>query len=164
MIGRRLGAWTALLTVCALALSAVLAGCGDTTASARTPTAASVPLVPGSRIVTQVRACDEGSNAYCAIDLVVRNGGYRSSDILLKDEGALLRKDGWSQAHGDTGAQSSANSPGHKLRLTFSTAAGDLQEVDLGAINRPWPIVYALSSSMFARAATMSMMLEVGTG
>jgi hypothetical protein len=95
--------------------------------------------------------------------LVVRNGGYDSSDILLKDEGALLRSDGWSQAHGDTGAQVSANSPGHKLRLTFATAAGDLQDVDLGQINRPWPIVYSLSSSMFARAATMSMMLEVGS-
>jgi hypothetical protein len=111
-----------------------------------------------------VRECDQGSNAYCAIYLVVRNRGYISSDILFKDEGALLRSDGWSQAHGDTGAQVSANSPGHKLRLTFATAYGDLQDVDLGQINRPWPIVYALSSSMFARAATMSMMLEVGSG
>jgi hypothetical protein len=163
MTGRRLGAWTALLTVCALALSAILAGCGGVSAAQRIPTAASVPLLPGSRIVTQVRACDQGSNAYCAIDLVVRNSGYNSSDILLRDEGRLLKKDGWSLAHGDTGAQSAANSPGHKLRLTFSTAAGDLQEVDLGAINRPWPIVFSLSSSMFARAATMSMMLEVGS-
>jgi hypothetical protein len=141
-----------------------LAGCGAGTPATRTPMASSVPLIAGSRVVEQVRACDQGSNAYCAIDLVVRNAGYKSSDILLRDEGALLRKDGWSQAHGDTGEQSSANSPGHKLRLTFSTAAGDLQEVDLGQINRPWPIVYALSSSMFDRAATMSMMLEVGTG
>jgi hypothetical protein len=141
-----------------------LAGCGAGTPATRTPTASSVPLIAGSRVVEQVRACDQGSNAYCAIDLVVRNAGYKSSDILMRDEGALLRKDGWSQAHGDTSAQSSANSPGHKLRLTFSTAAGDLQEVDLGVINRPWPIVYALSSSMFARAAAISMMLEVGTG
>jgi hypothetical protein len=163
MTGRRLGAWTALLTVCALVLSAVLAGCGGASASQRIPTAASVPLIPGSRIVTRVRACDEGSNPYCAIDLVVSNRSYNSSDILLRDEGRLLKKDGWSLAHGDTGAQSAANSPGHKLRLTFSTAAGDLQEVDLGAINRPWPIVFSLSSSMFARAATMSMMLEIGS-
>lgn len=160
MIGRRLGACTALLT----ALALVPAGCGGTGSGQRAPTVGSVPLISGSRIVTQVRACDQGSNAYCAIDLVVRNGGYDSSDLLLKDEGALLRKDGWSQAHGDTGQQISANSPGHKLRLTYTTAAGDLQAVDLGEINRPWPIVYSLSSSMFARAATMSMMLEVGPG
>jgi hypothetical protein len=162
MIGRRLGACTALLTACAVALPAALAGCGASSPAGRTPTAGQVPLLAGSRIVAQVRACDQGANAYCAIDLVVRNGAYNSSDLLLRDEGRLLKKDGWSLAHGDTGEQSSANSPGHKLRLTFSTAAGDLQEVDLGLINRPWPIVYALSSSMFARAATMSMMLEIG--
>jgi hypothetical protein len=160
MIGRRLGVCTALPTV--LVLLAGLAGCGTGTAAQRTPTVSSLPLVPGSRVVKQVRTCDQGSNAFCAIDLVVTNGSYLSSDILLKDEGKLLSKHGWSLSHGDTGAQSAANSPGHKLRLTFSTAAGDLQEVDLGAINRPWPIVYALSSSMFDRAAAMSMRLEVG--
>jgi hypothetical protein len=159
MIGRRLGASTALLT--ALALAA--AGCGGAGSGQRAPTVGSVPLISGSRIVTQVRACDRGSNAYCAIDLVVRNGAYNSSDILMRDEGTLLKKDGWTLSHGDTGEQSAANSPGHKLRLTFTTAAGDLQEVDLGAINRPWPIVYSLSSSMFARAATLSMMLEIGS-
>lgn len=157
MIGRRLGVLTALLTVLAVA------GCGAGTPAARTPTASSVPLISGSRVVEQVRACDQGSNAFCAIDFVVRNGDYLSSDILLRDEGRLLRKDGWSLANGDTGAQTAANSPGHKLRLTFSTAAGDLQEVDLGLINRPWPIVYALSSSMFDRSATMSMRVEVGS-
>jgi hypothetical protein len=157
MIGRRLGVLTALLTVLA-----EVAGCGAGTPAARTPTASSVPLVPGSRVVEQVRACDQGSNAFCAIDLVVRNGAYKSSDILLRDEGRLLRKDGWSLSNAETRAQTAANSPGHKLRLTFSTAAGDLQEIDLGLINRSWPITYALSSSMFDRAAAMSMRVEVG--
>ena len=67
-----------------------------------------------------------------------------------------------SLADGDTGLQSAANSPGHKLRLTYATANGDLREVVLGIINRPWPITYALSSSMFERAAAMSMRLERG--
>jgi len=160
MFGRRLGVCTALLT--ALALGAGLAGCGAGDSAQRTPTVSSVPLLPGSRVVEQVRTCDQGSNAYCAIDFVVRNSRYESSDILLRDQGRFLSKNGWSLSHGDTGAQTAANSPGHKLRLTFSTAAGDLQEVDLQLINRPWPIVYALSSSMFDRAAAMSMMLEVG--
>jgi hypothetical protein len=161
MIGRRLGAKTALII--ALALAATLAGCGASAPAQRTPAVSQVPLVAGSRIVAQVRACDQGSNAYCAVDLVVRNRGYLSSDILLRDEGRLLRKDGWSLSHGDTGEQTAANSPGHKVRLTFSTAAGDLQQIDLGQIDRPWPIVYAMSSSMFARTAAMSMELEVGT-
>jgi hypothetical protein len=157
MIGRRLGVLTALLIVIA-----GVSGCGAGVPATRTPSVGSVPLVSGSRVVEQVRSCDQGSNAFCAIDLVVRNGDYLSSDILLRDEGRLLRKDGWSLANGDTGAQTGANSPGHKLRLTLSTAAGDLQEIDLGLINRPWPIVYALSSSMFDRSAAMSMRVEVG--
>ena len=157
MTGRRLGVCTALL-----ALLPLLCACGATSPAARTPTATQVPLVSGSRIVAQVRRCDAGSNSFCAIDLVVRNGQYVSSDILARDESHLLRRQGWSLAGGDTGAQSAANSPGHKLRLTYATAAGDLQQIDLGLIIRPWPITYALSNSMFDRAAAMSMRLEVG--
>jgi hypothetical protein len=154
MIGRRL---------VALALIAgSLAGCGAAKPSARTPSASVVPLVPGSRIVVQVRRCDRGTNAFCAIDLVVRNGHYVSSDVLARDESRVLRKQGWSPANGDTGVQAAANSPGHKLRLTYATAAGDLREIDLGVINRPWSITYALSTSMFDRAAAMSMRLEIG--
>ena len=73
-----------------------------------------------------------------------------------------LRKTGWSLADGDTSTETAANSPGHKLRLTYSTAADDLQQIDLGQIARPRPITLALSNSMFDRAAAMSMMLEVG--
>jgi len=112
--------------------------------------------------VTQVRRCDAGSNAFCAIDFVVRNGKYVSSDILARDESRVLRKQGWSLSDAETSAQSAANSPGHKLRLTYATAAGDLQEIDLGLIIRPWPITYALSNQMFDRAAAMSMRLEIG--
>jgi hypothetical protein len=156
MIARRLG------VIPALALVALLAGCGAASQARRTPTAATVPLVPGSRVVKQVRQCDQGSSAFCAIDLVVVNGKYDSSDVFARDESHVLRNSGWSLADGDTSVQSAANSPGHGLRLTYTTAAGDLQEIDLGLINRPWPITYALSTSMFDRAAAMSMRLEVG--
>jgi hypothetical protein len=139
-----------------------IAGCGAASTAQRTPTAGAVPLVPGSRIVKQVRQCDQGRHAYCSIDMVVVNDKYGSSDILARDESRVLRSNGWSAADGDTGLQTAANSPGHKLRLTYATAAGDLQQIDLTIINRPWPIVYALSSSMFDRAAAMSMRLEVG--
>ena len=145
-----------------LALVLILGGCGGTSTTHRTPTAGAVPLVPGSQIVEQTRRCDQGSNAFCAIDLVVVNRAYNSSDILALDESHLLRKSGWSLADGDTSLQSAANSPGHRLRLTYDTAAGDLQEIDLDQINRPWPITYALSNTIFDRAAAMSMRLEVG--
>jgi hypothetical protein len=142
-------------------LAGSLAGCGSTQAH-RSPTVSSLPLVPGSQIVAQVRACDQGSNAFCGIDLVVRNRKYVSSDVLARDESHLLRKNGWSPSDGDIGSQSAANSPGHKLRLTYATAIGDLEQIDLSAINRPWPITYALSNSIFDRDAAMSMRLQVG--
>ena len=156
MIARRLG------VVPALALVLLLAGCGAASKSHRTPAVSAVPLVPGSKVVKQVRQCDQGSRAYCAIDLVVVNPKYDSSDLFAKDESQVLKGSGWSLADGDTGLQSGANSPGHGLRLTYTTAVGDLREIDLGAINRPWPITYALSNSMFDGAAAMSMRLEVG--
>ena len=121
-----------------------------------------MPLVPGSRIVGQVQRCDSGANAFCSIDLVVLNHRYDSSDILALDESHLLRQQGWSLANGDTGLQFGANSPGHKLRLTYASASDDLQEIILGLINRPWPIIYALSNSMFDRAAALSLRLEAG--
>ena len=142
-------------------LAGWLAGCGSTQTQ-RTPTASSLPLVPGSQIVAQVRSCDSGSNAFCGIDLVVRNTKYESSDVLARDESHVLRKNGWSPSDEDTGLQSAANSPGHTMRLTYATATGDLQEIVLGLINRPWPITYALSNAIFDRDATMSMRLEVG--
>lgn len=157
MTGRRLGALAAVAL-----LAGSLAACGATSHAQRTPTASAVPLVPGSQIVQQFRRCDDGTNSFCSVDLVVSNRHYNSSDVLARDESHLLRKSGWSLADGDTGLQSAANSPGHKFRLTYTTASGDLQAIVLGYINRPWPITYALSNSMFDRAAAMSMRLEVG--
>ncbi len=139
----------------------ILAGCGAS-APKRTPHAADIPLVPGAEIAVQTRACDQGSHAYCAIDLVVVDHRYVSSDVLARDESHVLHKNGWSPADGDTSLQTAANSPGHKFRLTYATAEGDLREIDLGTIGRPWAITYALSNTMFSRTAAMSMMLEVG--
>ena len=109
-----------------------------------------------------MRECDQGSRAYCTIELVVLDSRYPSSDILAHDESHVLRKAGWSLADGDTSTETAANSPGHKLRLTYSTAADDLQQIDLGLITRPTPITHALSSAIFDQTPAMSMMLEVG--
>jgi hypothetical protein len=155
MTARRLG------VAGALALAVATAGCGSSQAD-RTPTTSAVPLLPGAQIATQVRKCDSGSHPFCTVELVVVDHRYQSSDIFAHDESKHLRKAGWSLADGDTSTESSANSPGHKLRLTYSTAADDLQQIDLGQITRARPITLALSDSMFDRAAAMSMMLEVG--
>ena len=121
-----------------------------------------MPLVPGSRIVEKTRRCDQGSNAFCAVDLVVVDPASLDSGDLALDESKILRQAGWSLADGDTGLESAANSPGHKVRVTYAAAMDDLRSIDLGTINRPWPITYALSNSMFDRDAAMSMRLEVG--
>jgi hypothetical protein len=160
MTARRLGVPTALL--CAFALTALLSGCGAS-APARTPTVSDIPLLPGARITTQARECDQGSKAYCSIQLVVVDPTYTSSDIFAHDESKHLRAAGWTLSDGDTGTESSANSPGHKLRLTYSTAEDDLEQIDLGSITRQLPITLALSGTIFDRAAAMSMMLEVGS-
>ena len=155
MIARRLG------VLAPLASAVIIAGCGGTQAQ-RTPTAKDIPLVPGAKIAVQAHACDQGSRVYCAVDLVVTDHHYVSSDLLALDESHVLKKHGWSLADGDTAYQTGANSPGHKLRLTFASATGDLRQIVLGQINRPWPITYALSNTMFDRKAAMSMRLEVG--
>lgn len=139
-----------------------ITACGAS-APQRTPAASDIPLVPGAHITAQTRACDQGSHPFCAIDLVVVDRQYTSSDDLALDETHVLRSHGWSSANGDTSLQSAANSPGHSLRLTYATALGDLEGIDLTYIGRPWPIQYALSNSIFDRTAAMSMMLEIGS-
>jgi hypothetical protein len=113
--------------------------------------------------VLQVRACDRGVGAYCALQLVIVDPRYRSSDDLVHSEYHHLQKLGWSIANGDTGEQSAANSPGHKLRVTYASAAVDLRGIDLGWIQRPRSITLALSRTLFDRASAMSMMLEIGS-
>jgi hypothetical protein len=159
MIARRLGVPTAVLS--ALALIVALAGCGSSRA-ARTPSVAQLPLVAGAKVTAQTRQCDSGSNAFCAIELVVVDPSYKSSDLLALDEAHHLRKAGWSLADGDTGVETAANSPHHGLRVTYSTAIDDLRGIDLDQIQRPRAITLALSNTLFDRVAAMSMMLEVG--
>ncbi len=128
------------------------------------PEVSRLPLVDGASVVTRAQECDHGANAYCAIQLVVADPRYPSSLELLKSERKHLREAGWSLANGYTGNENAADSPGHKLRVTYSTAEGDLQGIELGWIQRPRDITLALSGAMFARRATLSMLLEPGSG
>ncbi|MBV9422048.1 MAG: hypothetical protein JOZ98_03985 [Solirubrobacterales bacterium] len=156
MTAGRLGLGLALLVT-----AAALAGCGQS-AKSRTPDVSQLPLVQGATVVTQVRECDKGANAFCAIELVVADRRYKTSDDLLLSEHHQLLSHGWSGAGGDTGNERAADSPGHKLRLTYATATGDLQGVELGQIKRPGKIWIALSHTLFDQVPALSMMLEVG--
>lgn len=140
----------------------VLAGCGASGAS-RGLSVAHVPLTSGTKIVFNVRRCDRGANPYCAIQLVVVGKHYTSSAALLASERKYLRSIGWTPAAADVGTERAASSPGQKLLLTYSTAALDLQAVDLGWVRRSPAIGLALSRTMFARQSAMSLMLETGS-
>jgi hypothetical protein len=157
MTGRRLGP-----AVAALGASVALAGCGGASKTPHEPTASQLPLVDGASVVAQVRQCDNGANAYCAIQMVVTDPRYKTSADLVDQEHAKLRSHGWTGGEGDTADQKAADSPGHKLRVTYATASGDLRGVDLGSIERSRKITLALSRAMFNRAPAMSLMLEVG--
>ena len=144
-----------------LVLGAAIAGCGSSSTS-RDPDLGQLPLVHGANVIAQVHSCDRGANAFCAVELVVVDRRYKNSMDLLEQEHRQLRKHGWTGGQGDTGEQKAADSPGHKLRVTYATAAGDLRGIDLGTIQRPRGITLALSRAMFAQAPAISVMLEVG--
>lgn len=144
-----------------VALGTAAAGCGAGGKS-HDPDLTQLPLVDGANVVAQVRQCDRGASAFCAIELVVTDRRYKTSTDLVDEEHYQLRKHGWTGGTGDTGDQKAADSPGHKLRVTYATASGDLKGVDLGSIERPRKITLALSRVLFDQAPAMSIMLEVG--
>ena len=158
-LGVRSRALVALIALAALGV--VIAGCGSSGGNRR-PDLAQLPLVNGANVIAQVHSCDRGKNAYCAIELVVVDRSYKNSTDLVKEEHAQLRAHGWTGGQGDFSQQKAADSPGHKLRVTYATASGDLRGVDLGTIQRPRPITLALSRAMFDQSPAMSVMLEVG--
>jgi hypothetical protein len=139
-----------------------LAGCGGSS-TAKMPDLTSVPMISGMRVVAHTRRCDRGVNPYCAVQVVVVADRSPSSTRLLDDEAKHLASLGWTQTNGDTGDESGADSPGHKLRLTYATAASDLEGVDLGWIKRAPSITHTLSRVMFDRAPAISFMLETGS-
>lgn len=144
----------------ALALAA-LAGCGQS-GSSRAPALGQLPLVDGARIVSQARQCDRGADAFCAVSAVVVDPRYGSSGAFVASEHRHLRRLGWTSMAGDNGDERAAESPGHKLRVTYTTGKNDLLGWDLGWIKRPYPIVTALDRLLIAGTPSMSIMLEAG--
>ena len=142
------------------AMAAVLAGRG---ASPRSPQLSSLPLAPGAHVMTNVRQCNGGSNAYCSIELVVLGPGYLSSRALVLAERDRLRSEGWIGASPTTGDQLANESPNNKLRVTYTTAFEDLKGVEVDWIRRSWATISALDQTLFNRAAAMSVLLEIGS-
>jgi hypothetical protein len=145
----------------------VLGGCGAGSAPG-SPAVAGVPLAAHTRLIAGVRSCDGGAHPFCARELVLvaaRRGPrhYASSTALLAAEGARLRRAGWSSSKGDTDAESAAESPSHRLRLTYATAADDLRSLDEGRITRARRIAHTLAEQLYAGAPALSLMLQAGS-
>lgn len=145
------------------AIAAALAGCGQS-ATTHSPTLSQLPLVRGASIATRVRQCDAGANAFCAIELVVVDDRAASSAALVAGERQQLHRLGWSVTSPDNGQEHAAESPGHRLRITYATAMGDLEGIDLAWIKRPRPIALTLAHTMFDGTPAMSVLLEAGPG
>ncbi|MBV8734379.1 MAG: hypothetical protein JO342_18740 [Solirubrobacterales bacterium] len=151
--------WSRAAAIAAASLL-LLAGCGSGT---RSPTLSSLPLVHGARVVAQVRRCDPGARPYCALELVVADPLYSSSRGFVLAERNLLRAHGWTGASPQTSDELADESPGHKFRVTYATAYGDLKGIDLGWIERTDLIQRSLSSQLFAGTPAMSAQLQIGS-
>lgn len=138
-----------------------LGGCGGG-GSSRPLSISQLPLVSGATVVTQERQCDPGANGYCAIQAVIADPRAGSSGALVEEERRRLRRLGWSDAAGDNGKEHAADSPGHRLRVTYATAYGDLLGWDEGWIKRSRTVVLALDRQYIEGIPAMSVMLEVG--
>ena len=143
-----------------IALVVAIAACG--TGGPRRPTLSSVPLVAGAQVVARADACDEGANPYCALDVVLVNSRYASAQSLVADERRWLKRKGWLRVPAQTGDEIAADSPGDRFRVTYTTAALDLKDVDLGWIKRPKAIALALSHAIYHGSPAMSLMLVAG--
>ena len=138
----------------------LLTGCGA--GSQRTPDLSALPLVPGASFRVKQRVCDSGSNSYCAWELVVAGAGYRDSNALFEAEHRLLLSRHWSGADGDIRSQHAADSPGHRLRVTYANPVDELTGTGIFGVRRTQAIQLALTNAVFGHTSEISMLLEVG--
>jgi hypothetical protein len=151
-----------LAVVAGIACIAAIAGCGSGTK--HIPNVGGLPLVDGTRIVAQKLKCDKGANAFCGLELVLVGPRFRNANQLLRSERKHLKTLGWTGANADIAGEQGADSPGHRLHLTYATADTDLKGTGLGWIKRSRSIQVALAHTIFAHVPSLSMLLEEGPG
>jgi hypothetical protein len=160
LFGALAGAGVIVAVVVVVAVAVTATGRGGTP---RAIGLKDIPMIPGTRVLTTVRSCDPGVHQYCSLQVVIVGQTYHTSQALRNTYGANLLKLGWTTTKGPDGNETAADSPGHELRLTFATAYEDLLGVDSNWIQRTAAISHSLSSAMFQRAPTLSIMLLRGS-
>ena len=111
-------------------------------------------------MVTKVRRCDRGSHPYCALELVVADRRYTTARAFLLAERNLLHARGWGGASPPNGNELADESPGHRLRIVFATAYGDLRNIDLASTQRARKVTLALSAQLFTGVPALSVVLQ----
>jgi len=154
---------TSVLVALLCSLSPLIVGCSPDTGP-RSPSLSLVPLAPRARVLLQVRACNGGANAFCALQLVVVGSGYPTAHALLDAETHLLRTHHWLKVNADTALERAAYSPGGKVRVTYATAHGELESIELGWTQRRRPITVALAHTLFENRPALALLVENGTG
>lgn len=155
---RQLRAAAVLVAALASGLSVAACGAGD-----RTPSLKELPLVPGAQVVLTRHVCDQGANAYCALELVLTDGRFSNSQDMQRAERHLLKQRRWSEVNAPVGQELAADSPRGRLRVTYAAANLELQAADLGWIRRPRSIVLTLSRTLFNHTTAMAVVLQAGT-
>jgi hypothetical protein len=153
------------VALAAAALCAALVGaCGST--RPHVPDLAVLPLPPATRIYTQIRSCNPGRSAYCALDLVLVGAAdrYATPVQVFDAEEAVLHRRRWEPVYADYGLQYAELSPGKRWRVIFAPDDHTLRLIDLGDIQRPRALALALSRALFARLPAISLVLEFGPG
>jgi hypothetical protein len=154
---------TSALSVLVCSLSLLLVGCSPSTGP-RSPSLKLVPLAPNSRVLLHVRVCNRGTNAFCALQLVVVGRGYRTAVAMIDSETRLLHALRWRRVNADTGLERAAYSPSGRLRLTYATAHGELESIELGWTQRRRKITVALAHTLFANTPALALLVEEGSG
>jgi hypothetical protein len=154
---------TSVLVALLCSLSLLIVGCSPDTGP-RSPSLSLVPLAPHSHVMLQVRACNGGANPFCSLQLVVVGSGYSTAHALLDTEAQLLRRRHWRKVNADTALERAAYSPGGKVRLTYATAHGELESIELGWTQRRRLITVALAHTLFENRPAIALLVENGTG
>jgi hypothetical protein len=151
-----------MVLLSAAAMATALAGCAHG-GNPRSIGLSEVPVPSGATIVGSVRSCDRGANSYCSVQVVVVGPHYGTSTALLAGEKARLKQLGWTTTLGPQGKEKGSDSPGHNLRLTYSTAYEDLLALDSGYIQRAPALAHAMSRVVFTGSPALSLNLERGS-
>jgi hypothetical protein len=151
-----------MVLLTAAAMAPALAGCAHG-GNPRSIGLSELPVASGAKVVGSVRSCDRGANSYCSVQAVVVGPHYGTSTALLAGEKARLEQLGWTATLGLQGKEKGSDSPGHNLRLTYSTAYLDLLALDSGYIQRAPALAHAMSAAVFAGVPALSLILERGS-